>query len=73
MDSKEAFSRLTKEQVIHLIIWQMFTKEISLEELTKRIKGKELEIVDTVNKHLNEVTNGLPPTDESVGILPTIL
>lgn len=55
MDSKEAFNRLTKEQVIHLIIWQMFTKQISLDELTKRIKEKELEIVEAVNQHLNEV------------------
>ena len=54
MNTKEALATLTKAQVIDLIIWQMFEKQISLDELTKRIKEKELEIVDAVNAHFKE-------------------
>ena len=50
----EAFSKLTKEQVIDLIIWQMFEKHISLDELTERIKLNEKDIVKAVNEHLNK-------------------
>lgn len=49
MDQQEAFKKLSKDQVIHLIIWQMFQKEISLDELTEQIKLKEKEIVEKVN------------------------
>jgi len=48
----DAFDRLTKEQVTDLIIWQMFRKSISLEELTKRIKGREAEVIAHVNEYL---------------------
>jgi len=51
MDQQEAFKKLSKDQVIHLIIWQMFQKEISLDELTEQIKLKEKEIVEKVNDH----------------------
>jgi len=54
MNGTEAFKQLTKDQVIHLIIWQMFEKKISLEELTAEIKEKEKEIIKNVNKHLIE-------------------
>jgi len=50
----EAFRKLNKDQVIHLIIWQMFEKGISLDELTQAIKIKEKEIIQKVNKHLSE-------------------
>ena len=52
--SNEAFDQLTKEQVIHLIIWQMFKKGISLEELTCEIKLREKEIVERVNAHFQK-------------------
>ncbi len=52
--TQESFDKLTKEQVLHLIIWQMFKKQISLEDLAATIKERELEIVNAVNKHLNE-------------------
>ena len=45
---------LTKEQVIHLIVYQMFEKHISLDELTMAIKTKEKEIVQRVTEHLNK-------------------
>ena len=48
----EAFNKLSKKQVIDLIIWQMFEKHISLDELTARIKLKEKDIVKSVNEHL---------------------
>lgn len=51
----EAFDKLSKEQVIHLIIWQMFEKHISLKELTEAIKKDEKEIVRHVNEHLSKI------------------
>jgi len=48
----EAFDKLSKDQVIHLIIWQMYRKEISLEELTMVIEEKRTEIVQAVNDHM---------------------
>lgn len=51
MDQQEAFKKLSKDQTIHLIIWQMFQKEISLDELTEQIRLKEKEIVEKVNDH----------------------
>jgi len=57
MNGKEAFDKMSKEQTMHLIIWQMFQKKISLEELTKLIKEKEKEICQSVNKHLEKTLN----------------
>jgi len=51
----ERLENLTKEQVIHLIVYQMFEKHISLDELTTAIKTKEKEIVQKVNQHLNQM------------------
>lgn len=58
LKANEAFKKLTKPQVIDLIIWQMFEKHISLDELTVRIKEKEKDIVHNVNEHLNKTLNG---------------
>lgn len=54
MEGKEAFDKLNKAQVIDLIIWQMFAKTISLEELTVRIREKEKEVISQVNEHLRK-------------------
>lgn len=50
----EAFMKLSKKQVIDLIIWQMFEKHISINELTERIKSKEKDVVKAVNEHLTK-------------------
>ncbi len=54
MNEKEAFNRLSKAQVIDLIIWQMFAKSISLEELTVRIQEAEKDVIRHVNEHLTK-------------------
>lgn len=56
-ESLEAFEKMSKEQVIQLIVWQMFKKHISLDELTEKIKLKEREIVKNVNEHLMKTLN----------------
>jgi hypothetical protein len=58
MKSKEAFSKMSKEQTLHLIVYMMFVKNISLEELTALIKDKEREIVIAVGEHLNKGLGG---------------
>ena len=52
MKAEKALNRLSKAQVIDLIIWQMFVKKISLEELTERIKEEEAAIIKRVDEHL---------------------
>ena len=54
MGTKESLAIMTKEQVIHSIVYAMFQKKISLEELTKVIREKEKDIIIAVEKHLSE-------------------
>lgn len=49
----EAIKRLSKDQVLHLVIFLMFEKRISLAELTLAIRTKESEIAEAVQAHLN--------------------
>ena len=53
-DMNKYLENLSKEQVLHLIVYQMFEKHITLDELTTAIKTKEKEIIQKVNEHLSK-------------------
>lgn len=55
LKTREALEQLTKEQVMDLIVWQMFVKSISVSALIKRINERQDEIVRRVNAHLKEI------------------
>jgi hypothetical protein len=51
---KETLGQMSKEQVIHSIIYAMFEKNISLDELTKVIKEKEAQIIESINHYFKQ-------------------
>ena len=53
-DMNKYLENLSKEQVLHLIVYQMFEKHITLDELTTAIKTKKKEIIQKVNEHLSK-------------------
>jgi hypothetical protein len=52
-----------KEKVIHYIVYVMFINNISLEELVRTIKEKELDIIEMVNKRIEKRLTEHKPMD----------